>query len=379
MRVSYLDWRAGAKRLEDRFKLLRRLFSILLVQENGNAESALELLRRIGERYGLFDEDLTFEDFRRRMVTEKVLGKGRGGLVLTPRGEGFVRAESLNQIFRSLKAGEAGGHRTPLPGKGLEMLAETRAYRFGDEPSEIDFVGSYCRALRRVPAPEGESSALDALDLREDDLQVFESERHVSVATALLVDVSHSMILYGEDRITPAKRVALALVELIRTRYPKDALHVILFGDDAREISVRELTYAGVGPFHTNTRAALQLARRILLRKKHTNRQIFMITDGKPSALTEDGELYLNSMGLDRRIVAKTLQEAAECRRHQIPITTFMLARDALLVRFVESLTRTNQGRAFFSSLDHLEKTVFVDFIRNRQTTLKGLHGQTRP
>ncbi len=207
--------------------------------------------------------------------------------------------------------------------------------------------------------------------LREEDLRVFESEQYVSVATALLVDVSHSMILYGEDRITPAKRVALALVELIRARYPGDALHVILFGDEAREISVRELMYAGVGPYHTNTQDALRLARQILLRKKHTSRQIFMITDGKPSALFEGGGLYLNPFGLDPRIVSRTLQEAAECRRQKILITTFMLAREPLLVKFVEKLTRVTCGRAFFSSPDSLEETVFVDFIRNRQRKVR--------
>jgi uncharacterized protein with von Willebrand factor type A (vWA) domain len=211
----------------------------------------------------------------------------------------------------------------------------------------------------------------EELTLREGDLQVFEAERYVSVATALLLDISHSMVLYGEDRITPAKRVALALVELIRSRYPKDALHIILFGDDAREISVRDLTYAGVGPYHTNTQAALRLARQILLRKKHTNRQIFMITDGKPSALFEEGKLYLNPFGLDRKIINKTLEEAAECRRQRIPVTTFMLAQDPLLVQFVEDLTRVNRGRAFFSSLDRLEQTVFVDYMQNRQKRIR--------
>lgn len=363
MKVRYLDWQEGSGRLEDRLKLLRRLFAALLVRENGDVPRALEILEMIGERHGLFDDDLTFEDFKRSLEEERIVTWGPGGGALTPRGEQFVRKDSLNEIFTHLKSGPGGNHRTPRPGRGAERLAETRPYQFGDEISEIDFVRSYQEALRR---------GLDEADagipaLQEDDVQVFESEEHVSVATALLVDVSHSMVLYGEDRITPAKRVALALVELIRTRYPKDALHVILFGDDAREISVRELTYAGVGPFHTNTRAALELARRILVRKKHAHRQIFMITDGKPSALFEDGQLYINSVGLDRKIVAKTLDSAAECRRHKIPITTFMLARDSLLVKFVEDLTRVNQGRAFFSSLDRLEQTVFVDFIRNRQ------------
>jgi len=363
MRIRYLDWREGTRRFVDRIKLLKKLFSILLVQEDGDVESALEILQHIGERYRLFDEELTFEDFKRELLAEKLIGATPAGFSLTPKGERFIRIESLNQIFTSLKQGVPGGHRTAHSGRGLERLSETRPYQFGDEPADIDYISSFRMALRRL----GD----DLPTLQEQDLQVFETERHVSVATALLLDVSHSMILYGEDRITPAKRVALALVELIRSQYPKDALHVILFGDVAKEISVRDLTYAGVGPYHTNTQAALELARRILMRKKHTSKQIFMITDGKPSALFEENRLYLNSMGLDRKIVNKTLDEAAECRRHGIPITTFMLAKDALLVRFVETLTKVNQGRAFFSSLDRLEQTVFVDFIRNRQRKVR--------
>jgi Ca-activated chloride channel family protein len=363
VRVSYLDWKQGRPLLGDRLKLLKRIFSILLVQEDGDVEKALEMLEMIGERYGLFDEDFTFEDLKRQLVSEKLVAKGPAGFALTPRGERFIRSESLNQIFQNLKPGEIGGHRTPHSGPVGERLAETRPYRFGDDPSEIDFIGSYHRALFRTQEEE--------LVLREDDLQVYESERHVSVATALLVDVSHSMVLYGEDRITPAKRVALALVELIRSRYPKDALHVILFGDNAREISARDLTYTGAGPYHTNTCAALRLGRQILLRKKHQNRQIFMITDGKPTALFEAGRLYLNPFGLDRKIVNKTLDEAAECRRAGIPITTFMLAREPQLVHFVETLTKVNRGRAFFSSLDRLEQTVFVDFIKNRRKKVR--------
>ncbi len=363
MKVRYLDWSEGVRRLADRLKLLKQLFSLLLIQEDGDVERALSMLERIGERYGLFDEDLTFEDLKQILFKEKLIGRSPSGLSLTPRGERFIRTESLNQIFTGLKKGPGGGHRTPRSGGGSERMAETRPYRFGDEPGDIDFVGSYRNALFH--------SSDDGPRLEEEDIQVFETEEHVSVATALLLDVSHSMVLYGEDRITPAKRVALALIELIRSRYPKDALHVILFGDTAREIPVGNLLYAGVGPYHTNTQAALRLARQILIRKKHTNRQVFMITDGKPSALFEDGKLYLNPFGLDPKIVNKTLDEAAECRRHKIPITTFMLARDPLLVHFVKQLTRVNQGRAFFSSLDRLEQTVFVDFLQNRQRRVR--------
>jgi uncharacterized protein with von Willebrand factor type A (vWA) domain len=209
---------------------------------------------------------------------------------------------------------------------------------------------------------------LDELSFAEEDLRVHESEHHASCATALLIDVSHSMILYGEDRITPAKDVALALCELIRTRYPKDLLEVIVFGDEAWRVPVAELPWLQVGPWHTNTRAGLQLARALLRRAPQANRQILMLTDGKPSALTErDGTLYKNPFGLDRRIVNKTLEEAEACRRHSIPITTFMLTEDPLLVDFVERFTKANKGRAFYSRLGTLGGFVLVDYLRNRK------------
>ena len=363
MRIRYLDWKQARHHLGDRFKFLKRLFSYLLVREDGDVERALEILEHLGERHGLFDDDLTFDDFKRELLEKKLVAQTPQGFSLTPRGERFIRSESLNQIFTNLKATGSGHHRTPHSGRGTERLTETRPYRFGDEPQDIDFSRSFRNAIERGGPSD--------LTLREEDLEVYETEHHVSVATCLLLDVSHSMILYGEDRITPAKRVALALAELILTRYPKDALHVILFGDDAQEISIHDLAYAGVGPYHTNTHAALRLARRILMRKKHANRQIFMITDGKPSAIFEGNELYLNSFGLDRKIVNKTLDEAAECRRYAIPITTFMIASDPYLMQFVDRLTEINQGRAFYSSLGDLEGMVFRDFMANRQRRVR--------
>ena len=364
MRIRYLDWRLGTERFADRMKMLKRIFSFLLVRENGNVERALEILQMIGEHHGLFDEDLTFEKFKEQLLRERIVARAAGSLQLTPRGEQFMRMQALDQIFSDLKQGPSGDHRTPHLGGGAERLSETRPYQFGDDVSNIDFNSSYRNALFRSAG-----SGAD-MDLRAEDLEVYETEHYTSVATVLMLDISHSMTLYGEDRITPAKRVALALTELIMTRYPKDAMHIIVFGDDAREISVRDLAYTGNGPYHTNTRGGLRLARQILTRKKHSNKQVFMITDGKPTALMERGELYLNPFGLDRRIVNKTLDEAAECRRHGISITTFMLARDPLLVRFVEDLSRVNQGRAYFASADRLEQTVFVDFLRNRQRTV---------
>lgn len=363
MRIRYLDWQDAKHHLGDRFKFLKRLVSYLLIREDGDVERALEILKHLGDRHGLFDDDLTFEDFKKELLEKRLVAQTPGGFSLTPRGEQFIRTDSLNQIFSNLKSEALGDHRTPHTGRGAERLSETRAYRFGDDIENIDYIQSFKNAMER--------GADDGLTLREADLEVYEAEKFVSVATCLLLDVSHSMVLYGEDRITPAKRVALALAELILSRYPKDALHIILFGDDAKEISVHDLAYAGVGPYHTNTHAALRLARRILQRKKHANKQIFMITDGKPSALWESGELYINSFGLDRKIVNKTLDEAAECRRYGIPITTFMIASDPYLMQFVENLTEINQGRAFFSALGDLEHMVFKDYINNRQRRVR--------
>lgn len=340
--------------------MLEKVFGFLLVREDGDAERALDILEQVGERHGLFDDELSFEDFKKTLEKKRLVAQQADGThSLTPKGERFVRTSTLDQIFGGLDAKGPGDHRTKHAGRKGERLSETRPYAFGDEVQDIDFMSSFTNALVRTAGTD--------MTLTEPDLEVYETEHHTSVATVLMLDVSHSMILYGEDRITPAKRVALALTELILTKYPKDAFHVVLFGDDAREISIQELTYAGVGPYHTNTHAGLRLARHILMRKKHSNKQIFMITDGKPTALNEPDGLYLNPFGLDRKIVNKTLDEAAECRRHDIPITTFMIAQDPMLMQFVERLTDINKGRAFYSSVDGLEQTVFVDFVRNRR------------
>jgi Ca-activated chloride channel homolog len=184
----------------------------------------------------------------------------------------------------------------------------------------------------------------------------------------LMLDISHSMILYGEDRITPAKQVGLALSELIMTKFPRDYIALVVFGDDAKLVSINELPFLNVGPYHTNTRAGLQLARNLLRRCGNVNKQIFMITDGKPSAMFDDaGRLYKNSFGLDPKIVNKTLDEAVACRREKITISTFMVARDPYLINFVEELTKANHGRAYYSSLNNLGQFIFVDYIRNRR------------
>jgi uncharacterized protein with von Willebrand factor type A (vWA) domain len=186
-----------------------------------------------------------------------------------------------------------------------------------------------------------------------------------------MIDVSHSMILYGEDRITPAKKVALAMSELIKTKYPKDMLDIIVFGNDAWQIQIKDLPYLEVGPYHTNTVAGLELAMDLLRRRKTKNKQIFMITDGKPTCLKEGIRYYKNSFGLDRKIVTKTLTLAAQCRRLDIPITTFMIASDPYLKQFVQEFTRVNNGRAYYSNLQGLGGFVLEDFQRHRRKNLK--------
>ena len=200
-----------------------------------------------------------------------------------------------------------------------------------------------------------------------EDLVVTEKEYKTQTSTVLMIDISHSMILYGEDRITPAKRVALALAEYIKTQFPKDTLDIIVFGNDAWQITLKELPYLKVGPFHTNTVAGLQLAREILRRKRNPNKQIFMITDGKPSCLKEGIKYYKNSFGLDKKIVNKCYNEAAACRRLGIPITTFMIAQDPYLQQFVEEFTKTNNGKAFFTGLQGLGDIVFTDYAKNKR------------
>ena len=209
--------------------------------------------------------------------------------------------------------------------------------------------------------------------ISEDDLVVEETLHKSQMSTVLMIDISHSMILYGEDRITPAKKVAMALAELITTRYPKDTLDILVFGNDAWQIEIKDLPYLKVGPYHTNTVAGLQLAMDLLRRKRNTNKQIFMITDGKPSCLRlPDGQYYKNSNGLDKHIVNKCYAMAQQARRLHIPITTFMIAQDSYLMQFVREFTYANQGKAFYTGLKGLGEMIFEDYETNRKKRIKG-------
>jgi Ca-activated chloride channel family protein len=279
---------------------------------------------------------------------------------LTDRGIDFLGYKALRGILSSIGKSSFGSHDTPHLSTGIESDAWSRPYEFGDVLN-LDVNETLKNAMTRT-------GSLDIpLDLDYVDLMVRQAEYRSSCATVLMLDCSHSMILYGEDRFTPAKKVALALTHLIRTQFAGDSLKVVLFHDSAEEIPLAALAGAQVGPYHTNTAQGLKLARRLLLAQKKDMRQIVMITDGKPSALTmNDGRIYKNAMGLDAFVLQETLREVTECRRAGVVVNTFMLARDRALVEFVKMVSSITRGRAYFTNTMTLGQFILMDFLRRK-------------
>ncbi len=349
------------------FENLLKLFLQLLQYTNGDVAEALDWMNQLDRQHNLTDDQYGMGDFIQDLKDKGYIrdDEQNGQLIptLTGKGEQAIRRESLEEIFGKLRKSGTGNHHTPYSGIGDEMTADLRPFEFGDAAEQIRMTES----IRNAQINHG----IGEFTLAENDLEVAEQEYKTLTSTALMIDISHSMILYGEDRITPAKKVAMALAELITTRYPKDTLDILVFGNDAWPIEIKDLPYLQVGPYHTNTVAGLELALDLLRRRKTHNKQIFMITDGKPTCLKEPGGYYKNSFGLDRKIVNKTLNLAAQCRRLNIPITTFMIAQDAYLQRFVQEFTQTNNGRAFYSTLEGLGEFIFEDYIRNRRKRVR--------
>jgi Ca-activated chloride channel homolog len=279
---------------------------------------------------------------------------------LSEKGIDFLGYKTLRNLLGSLGKSSFGSHDTPYLATGIETDGWSKEYEFGDTLN-LDVNETLKRSLARhgkVTVP---------IDLEYSDLMVHQAEYRSSCATVLMLDCSHSMILYGEDRFTPAKKVALALTHLIRTQFPGDSLKVVLFHDSAEEIPLPALASAQVGPYHTNTAEGLKLARRMLLAQKKDMRQIIMITDGKPSALTTpNGQIYKNSFGLDSTVIAQTLREVALCRRSGIMINTFMLARDRALVEFVKKVSEICRGKAYFTTTMSLGQFILMDFLRRK-------------
>ncbi len=338
----------------------------ILVYTSGDVAEALNWLNDFDRRYNLTKDEYGMGDFIEELKEKGYIkedDQNSAILNLTPKSEQSIRRRSLEEIFSKLRKSAAGNHRTPYPGQGDEATADRREYQFGDTLDQIAVTDS----IRNAQINHGMSD----FKLTEEDLEVEEREYKTQTSTVLMIDISHSMILYGEDRITPAKKVAMALAELITTQYPKDTLDIIVFGTDAWPITIRDLPYLQVGPYYTNTVAGLELAMDILRRRKNNNKQIFMITDGKPTCLKEGLKYYKNPFGLDRKIVNRTLSLGGKCRRLRIPITTFMIARDPYLQQFVRDFTKINQGRAYYSSLHNLGEFIFEDYIRNRRKRLR--------
>ena len=330
-----------------------------------------ELLDTLVKR--LMDEGFLKADAPPQMPAGHRAVTGPGGLAqaaardvqfqLTSKAIDFLGYRTLRSLLQGFGKSSFGSHDTPHLATGVESDAWSKPYEFGDTMN-LDVNATLANALART----GKLGV--PIDVDYPDLMVRQAEYRSSCATVLMLDTSHSMVLYGEDRFTPAKKVALALTHLIRTQYPGDTLRVVLFHDSAEEIPLATLASAQVGPYHTNTAQGLKLARRLLLAQKKDMRQIVMITDGKPSALTmPDGRLYKNSGWIDPLIYTETLREVAACRKAGVVINTFMLARDAALVDFVRQVSAIARGRAYFTNTMTLGQYVLMDFLRRKTTS----------
>jgi Ca-activated chloride channel homolog len=343
------------------FERLLKIFMQLILITSGNVSEALQWLTEVDKQYKLTTPNYGMGDFIEDLKQKGYISdKGPDGeFKLNPKTEQNLRQAALEEIFGKLKKTKGGEHRTPHHGQGDEPTTDRRDYQFGDTLESIAMTDS----LRNAQINHG----LEDFRMTEEDLEVIEREFKTQTSTVLMIDISHSMILYGEDRITPAKKVAMALAELITKKYPKDTLDLLVFGDDAWQIEIKDLPYLQVGPYHTNTVAGLELAMDILRKRKNANKQVFMITDGKPTCIKQGIRYYKNSFGLDQKILNQTLNLAGQLRKLKIPVTTFMIATDPYLKAFVREFTKANNGNAYYSSLQGLGHLVFEDFKKNRR------------
>ena len=354
------------------FEKLFEIFKELITYTSGDFDEAMDWLKQLDKEYKLTTPEYTIDDFIEDLKSKGYIreeidpdGVGEGGITITAKTERAIRQQALDHIFGKIKRSGSGNQKSKGVGLGDEHTGDFRAYQFGDSLDKV----SMTESIRNAQINNG----IGDFSLTEDDLIVEETLHKSQMSTVLMIDISHSMILYGEDRITPAKKVAMALAELITTRYPKDTLQILVFGNDAWPIKIKELPYLKVGPYHTNTVAGLQLAMDMLRRKRNTNKQIFMITDGKPSCLRmPDGQYYKNSNGLDPFITNKCYAMAQQARRLHIPITTFMIAEDPYLMQFIREFTKANRGKAFYTGLKGLGEMIFEDYENNRKKRIKG-------
>ncbi len=357
----FTDYIPPKEQQNSEFENLLTIFLQLLVITSGDVAEALSWLTNLDKQYSMTTPNYGIGNFIEELKEKGYISDKTpdGEFKLTAKSEMSIRRSALDEIFGKLKKSGKGSHPTPLPGQGEEPGTDRREFQFGDTLEQISLTDS----LKNAQINHGFAD----FTMTEDDLEIIETEYKTQTSTVLMIDISHSMILYGEDRITPAKKVAMALSELIMRKYKKDTLDVLVFGNDAWQIDIKDLPYLNVGPYHTNTVAGLELAMDLLRRRKNKNKQIFMITDGKPTCIKQGIKYYKNSFGLDPKILNKTLDLAAQCRKLGIPITTFMIASDPYLKQFVREFTQVNNGNAYYSSLKGLGELIFEDYKRNKK------------
>ena len=346
----------NAKNFEDLLKIYQQLLLITSGDFNKTISIMTELDRKHNftpENYGIGDfiEDLKKKGYIKESPNDQKIK-------ITKKSELELRHSALDEIFGKLKKDKTGSHMTNTFGSSLDFDSSTKPYEFGDNLENIAFNESIKNAQKNY--------GIENFKLAETDLETYESDQKSQTSTVLLIDISHSMILYGEDRITPAKKVAMALSEMIMRKYKKDTLDVVVFGNDAWEVKIKDIPYLSVGPYHTNTIAGLELAMDLLRRRKNKNKQIFMITDGKPTCMKVGINYYKNAFGLDPKILNKTYNLAAVCKKNGIRINTFMIASDPYLMEFVEKFTEINDGSAYFADLQNLGSMIFKDYNRNK-------------
>ena len=355
---NHLDWRELANELAKNERI-DELFQQLMLILNGDVEEAFRQLDRLSER---FREQLGFDakEFEQRLREQQFISGQPGDRTLTSKGGQKLRSGALEKVFGKLRSGGSGQHELHRPGTIGELNGELRPWQSGDASEDLAYTDSWLNHLRSGKP-----------DLRHEDLVTRQRDATTAAAHVMLLDVSHSMTLYGEDRITPAKQVALAYAELLQRRFPRDSLNILLFGDDVREVSVADLPMISNGPFHTNTCEALRRAADILIKKHQPNKRVVMITDGKPTALFhgvgKNRQLTINSSyGLDPQIVTATLNQAARFPRLRLDLTVFMVASDPYLERFVARLVEVSHGRAFRADLGSLGEQLLRQMFGGR-------------
>ncbi|MBK8955726.1 MAG: hypothetical protein IPM34_09225 [Saprospiraceae bacterium] len=355
-------YQALANGRENGFQRLFSLFNDIFLATSGDLKSSFQWLNDIDRNFGIFTENYRLPDFIEDL-------KRKGFTVNDPDDVSMLSASSkfeinlrelaFRNLFGKLSRGKGGKHLSRHTGKGDEINQDLRSFQFGDSYSQIEAT----ETLKNLMIRNGMADT----PLNESDLTVYDSYQSVSCCTVLMIDISHSMVLYGEDRITPAKKVALALTQMIQSCYPKDQLHIVVFGDDAWSIPVSEIPYIEVGPYHTNTVDGLNLSLTLLNKSRCPNKNIMMITDGKPSCIKRGKEYYKNPYGLDPYIIRRTLSMARKCRKQHIDITTFMLTSDPYLVEFVDRFSKEAQGKALYTQLDNLGQQIMIHYQNNRK------------